>query len=94
MGAEPDTKLIVQPLSETEGGPVRNLFILGVVLAVLGAGSLLFGHFSYSDTKPVLDAGPIHVATQEEHHVSIPTIAGALVLAAGFGFMLIGRRAS
>ena len=73
---------------------MRNASILGVVLVILGAGALLFGHFSYSDTKPVLDAGPIHVATQEEHYVSIPTIAGALVLIAGFGFMLIGRRAS
>jgi len=44
---------------------MRNLSILGVVLVVLGAGSLLLGHFSYSDTKPVLDAGPIHVTAQE-----------------------------
>ncbi len=73
---------------------MRNTFILGVVLVVLGAGSLLFGHFSYSDTKPVLDAGPIHVTAQEEHHVSIPTIAGALVLAAGIGLVIFGRRAT
>jgi hypothetical protein len=71
---------------------VRNFFALGVILAILGAGGLLFGHFSYSDTKPVLDAGPIHVTTQEEHHVSIPTIAGALVLFAGVGLMMFGRR--
>jgi hypothetical protein len=70
---------------------VRYLFVLGIVLTLLGAGSLLFGHFSYSDTKPVLDAGSIHVTTQEEHRVSIPTIAGALVLFAGIGSIIFGR---
>ena len=73
---------------------MRNFLILGVVLAILGAGSLLFGHFSYSETKPVLDAGPIHVTAQEEHYVSIPTIAGALVLIAGIGLMMFGRKAA
>ena len=73
---------------------MRNLFSLGVVLAILGAGSLLFGHFTYSDTRPVLDAGPIHVTAQEEHHVSIPTIVGVVALAAGLGMMMIGRRSA
>jgi len=71
---------------------MRNLSILGVVLVILGAGGLLMGHFSYSDTKPVLDAGPIHVTAQEEHRVSIPTIAGIAVLIGGIGLILIGRR--
>lgn len=71
---------------------MRNLSILGVVLVILGVGGLLLGHFSYSDTKPVLDAGPIHVTAQEEHRVSIPTIAGIAVLVGGIGLILIGRR--
>jgi uncharacterized membrane protein len=73
---------------------MRNLTILGVVLVVLGAAALLFGHFSYSQDKPVLDAGPIHVTSQQEHHVSIPTVAGVLVLIAGFGLILAGRRSA
>ena len=73
---------------------MRNLSILGVVLVLLGVGGLLLGHFSYSDTKPVLDAGPIHVTTPEEHDVSIPTIAGIVVLLAGVGLIIVGRRAA
>jgi uncharacterized membrane protein YidH (DUF202 family) len=73
---------------------MRNLSILGVVLVLLGVGGLALGHFSYSDTKPVLDAGPIHVTTHEEHDVSIPTIAGIVVLLAGVGLMIVGRRAA
>ncbi len=72
---------------------MRNLTILGVVLVLLGAGGLLLGHFDYTDTKPVLDAGPIHVTTQEDHRVSIPTVAGIVVLLAGVGLIITGRRA-
>jgi hypothetical protein len=73
---------------------MRNLSALGVVLIVIGVGCLLFGHFSYSDTKPVLDAGPIHVNAVEQHNVSIPTIAGIAVLLAGLGLVVVGRRAA
>lgn len=71
---------------------MRNLTLIGVVLIVLGVAGLLIGHFSYSETKPVLDAGPIHVKTQEEHHVSIPTVAGIVVVIAGLGLVAIGQR--
>lgn len=73
---------------------MRNLTVLGALLVVLGVGTLLFGHFSYSETKPVLDAGPIHVQTQEEHHVSIPTVAGIVIVIAGLGLVLAGRRSA
>jgi hypothetical protein len=71
---------------------MRNLLILGVVLVLLGAGGLLVGHFTYSSSEPVLDAGPIHITAQEDHRVSIPTLAGIAVLAAGIGLILVGRR--
>ncbi len=73
---------------------MRNLGILGVVLALIGVGVLLFGHFTYSETKPVADIGPLHIDAQEEHHVSIPTVAGIVVLIAGLGLILMGRRTS
>jgi hypothetical protein len=73
---------------------MRNLLALGIVLVLLGAGGLLMGHFSFTETKPVLDAGPIHITTQEEHRVSIPTIAGIVMLVAGVGLIIVGRRAA
>jgi uncharacterized membrane protein YidH (DUF202 family) len=73
---------------------MRNLTVLGVVLILLGSASLLFGHFSYSETKPILDAGPIHVSSQQEHYVSVPTIAGFVILLVGVGLVIGGRRLS
>ncbi|MEJ1967950.1 MAG: hypothetical protein WDN03_04810 [Rhizomicrobium sp.] len=71
---------------------MRGLTIIGILLVVLGVGALLFGHFTYSETKPVLDAGPIHVDTQEDHTVWIPTIAGIVVLLGGVGLIFAGQR--
>jgi hypothetical protein len=71
---------------------MRGLTLLGVVLIVLGVGGLLIGHFSYSETKPVADIGPVHINSQEEHQVWIPTIAGVVVVIAGLGLVFAGRR--
>ena len=71
---------------------MRGLTIIGVVLILLGVGALLFGHFSYTETKPLIDAGPIHVNSQEDHTVWIPTAAGIVVLLAGIGLVFAGRR--
>ncbi len=69
-----------------------KIAILGVVLIVLGVAGLLLGHFSYSQTKPVLQAGPLQINAQEEHHVSIPMIASIVVLLAGVGLVFAGRK--
>lgn len=73
---------------------MRGLSILGVILIVLGAGALLFGHFSYTEKKPVLNAGPIHVSTEQQHQVSIPAIGGIVLLIAGVALVLVDRRAA
>jgi hypothetical protein len=73
---------------------MRGIGLLGVLLVVLGVGALLFGHFSYTETKPIVDAGPIHINAQEDHTVWIPTIAGVMVLLAGVGLIFVGRRSA
>jgi uncharacterized membrane protein len=72
---------------------MKPLTILGAVLIVLGVAALFFGHFSFTETKPVLKAGPLHVNSQEDHTVWIPTVAGIVVVLAGLGLVVGGRRA-
>jgi hypothetical protein len=71
---------------------MRGLAALGVVLIVLGVLALVFGNFSYTETKPVLKAGPLQVNSQEEHHISIPTIGGVALLIAGVGLVFADQR--
>lgn len=72
---------------------MRGLTLLGVVLIVLGVAALFFGHFSFTETKPVLKAGPLQVNSQEDHTVWIPTVGGIVVVLAGLGLVMAGRRA-
>jgi uncharacterized membrane protein HdeD (DUF308 family) len=71
---------------------MKSISILGIVLIVLGVAALFFGHFSFTETKPVLKAGPLQVNSQEDHTVWIPTVAGIVVLLAGVGLVFAGRR--
>jgi uncharacterized membrane protein len=73
---------------------MRNIAWIGIVLIVLGIAALVFENFSYTETEPVLKAGPIEVNAQEEHHVSIPTVAGIVVLLAGVALVFVGRRSA
>jgi hypothetical protein len=68
--------------------------ILGVVLLVLDIAGLLLGHFSYTETRPVLKAGPLQVNSQEQHHISVPTIGSIVLLLVGAGLVIAGRRSA
>jgi UDP-N-acetylmuramyl pentapeptide phosphotransferase/UDP-N-acetylglucosamine-1-phosphate transferase len=71
---------------------MRGLVLVGVVLAILGAGALIFGQVGYTSTEPVLKAGPIQIDKKESHTISIPTIGGVVLLIAGLGFVFMGMK--
>ena len=71
---------------------MRPIAFVGILLVVLGVATLLFGHFEYSDTRPVLKAGPLQVNATEQHSVDIPMIAGIVILISGVGLIVAGRR--
>ncbi|MGH6870021.1 MAG: hypothetical protein ACREHE_00815 [Rhizomicrobium sp.] len=71
---------------------MRGIAMLGVVLIVLGIAGIAFDHFSYTETKPVLKAGPIQVNSQEEHHISVPLVGSIVVLVLGAGLVIAGRK--
>ncbi|HEX3666930.1 MAG TPA: hypothetical protein VHU23_17035 [Rhizomicrobium sp.] len=71
---------------------MRPVALVGILLVMIGVAALLFGHFEYSDTKPVLKAGPLQVNATEQHSVDIPLIAGIVILVAGVGLIVAGRR--
>jgi hypothetical protein len=71
---------------------MRSLTILGAVLIVLGVAALFFGHFSFTQTKPLVKAGPLQINSEESHTVWIPTVAGIVVVLVGLGLVVSGRR--
>jgi hypothetical protein len=73
---------------------MKNAAILGTILIVLGVCALVFGHITFSETKPAVRLGPLEINTQENHTLWIPTVAGIVIVLAGVGLVLSGRRPS
>lgn len=65
----------------------RPLLLIGILLAVLGVGALLYQRFSYTDRETVLD---VSVTAETKKSVSLPPILGGVALAGGVGLILIG----
>jgi len=70
---------------------MRNLTLVGVVLVALGIAGLIVQNVHVTETKKVLDIGPLQVRSEEQHNVPIPTIAGVLAVAAGLGLVFAAR---
>ena len=71
---------------------MKPIMILGVVLILAGVGGLIFRSVHGTETKNVVDAGPLQINTQEDHNVWIPTAAAIAAVAAGLGLVFVGRK--
>ena len=73
---------------------MRNLMAIGVVLIVLGLAGLVIENVTFTETKKVVDIGPLEINSEEQHNVPIPTIAGIMAILAGFGLILTSRKSA
>jgi hypothetical protein len=71
---------------------MRNLMSVGVVLVVLGIVGLIVQNVSFTETKNVVDIGPLQGRSTEQHNVPIPTIAGIAAIVVGLGLVMASRR--
>ncbi len=66
--------------------------VLGIILAIIGIGMLIFNGFNYTQKEKVVDIGPIEINADKEKSVGWPTYAGAIVLIAGIGLVVLDRK--
>jgi hypothetical protein len=66
---------------------------LGSILIILGLIGIVWGGFTYTTQKKVLDLGPIQATREKTHSVPISPIAGAVSLIAGIAFLATDKRA-
>jgi uncharacterized membrane protein YidH (DUF202 family) len=71
---------------------MRNLMAVGVLLVVLGIVGLVVQNVHFTETKKVVDIGPLQVNSEEHHNVPIPTIAGVIAVIAGLGMVFAAKR--
>jgi hypothetical protein len=69
--------------------------IAGIVLIILGLVGILWGGFSWTQEKTVVDVGPFKATTQEHKTIPFPPVAGGIALVAGVVLLVLpGRRHS
>jgi len=73
---------------------MKPIVILGVVLIVLGIGGLVLRNVHWTETRNVANIGPIHINSEEDHSVWVPTAAGILAVIAGLGLVIAGRKSA
>jgi len=67
--------------------------IAGFVLIVVGLVGILWGGFSWTREKTVVDVGPFKATTQTRETIPFPPVAGAIALVAGVVLLVLpGRR--
>ena len=67
--------------------------VIAVALIVLGLAGLLYGGFTYTREKKVVDLGPVEVTRQEHERLPISPIVGGLILLSGVWLLVSNRHA-
>lgn len=68
--------------------------IIAVVLIVLGLGGVLYGGFSFTREKKVVDLGPVEVTTHERNRLPVSPIVGGVLLVAGVVLLVVRGKAA
>ena len=67
--------------------------LIAVALIVLGLAGLLYGGFTYTREKKLVDLGPVEVTKQEHERLPISPIVGGLILLSGVWLLVSNRHA-
>jgi hypothetical protein len=71
---------------------MRPILVLGAVLIVVGILALIIPYISFTETKRVVDVGPLKVDAKQERVIPIPAIAGVVAVIAGLGCVYMARK--
>ena len=66
--------------------------IAGAVLIVIGLIGLLWGGISWTETKTIVDIGPIEAKAKEQKTIPITPVVGGIALVAGIVLLVVPGR--
>jgi hypothetical protein len=72
---------------------MKPIAILGIVLIIGGIAGLFISRVTWTETEPLVKAGPIQLNHEENHSIWIPTAAGVISVLAGLGLVMVSRKA-
>lgn len=65
---------------------------IAIAMIIAGGLGLAYGGFDYTKKTHQADVGPIHVAVNEEKHISVPIWAGVGLIIVGGFLLAIGKK--
>jgi uncharacterized membrane protein YidH (DUF202 family) len=71
---------------------MKSQSILGIVLILIGAAILAYGHFNYKSRETVLEVGPIKATAETTKTVPIPPILGWALIGGGAVVLVFAGR--
>jgi hypothetical protein len=72
--------------------PMKPIVMLGIALLLAGLIGLFVSRVGYTETKPIVKAGPLELDSHEDHSIWIPTAAAVAAMVAGAGLVVVGRK--
>lgn len=73
---------------------MKPVGIVGVILIAIGIIALAYGGFNYTTREKVIDAGPLQVSADKEHHIPFSPVLGGICLVGGIVLLLAANRQS
>jgi len=64
--------------------------IAGILLIIFGVAALIYGGFTYTSQKKVVDIGVMQINRTESHTLPVPPILGMVAIAGGAGLIYFG----
>ena len=61
--------------------------IAGILLIIFGVAALIYGGFTYSTQKDVVNFGGMQISTTENHTLPVSPILGIIAIAGGAGLI-------
>ena len=68
--------------------------IAGILLIIFGIAALIYGGFTYTSQKKVVDIGALQINRTENHTLLVPPILGLVAIAGGAGLICFGVKKS
>lgn len=66
--------------------------VIGLILIAVGLVGVIWGGFTYTTKKTVVDLGPIEATTDQKNEVPLPPIVGAVALVGGIVLLAVSAK--
>lgn len=68
--------------------------VVAIVLIALGIVALAYQGITYTTAGRSFDFGPMHMTTEDTHHIPLPPILGGIALIGGIVLLVMERKRS